>query len=867
MRAERDGLVKRVFPELRQRFRDRRVHVVDIDLRWGITQEQSERGETLPICLAEIERCRPYFIVLLGERYGWVLDELPAALLNDQPWLAAFSGRSVTELEIVHGILNDPTLASRAFFYFRDPRYIQTLPPEQQQDFVAESSESAAKLQRLKDRIRLSGLPLRENYPDPEALCAAAIEDLGRVIEREFPSAELGSAEEENELHEWYAESKRRLFSGRTSELAALDRILTRQPARVVVRGSAGVGKSALLAQWLLLRQLNHPEIEVVSAFVGASSRSMDWKEVLGFLISRLLRLPEIARASPRGGDDGLLSDFYEALVSAAAQSPKLLIVDGIDYFTDRYAAEALLWLPDKLPESVSIVLSVGSDFSLDALEQRGYKILDVAPLSTAERQQFAADYLASFGKSLSQQNLDQLIYHDCAGLPLFLRSVLESLRLRADFASLEARIDDHLSSRNLRELYGKILAGLEEDFENERPGLVRETLTLLWAARSGLAESELRDLLGEGTEPLPHARWSPVRIALEGSLVNRSGLLSFAHEPLRTAVHARYFQSNRQSDVLDVLSEYSKKLGRSSSSPEFYTRSYAEQERAVHRRLGEYFCPVHAASTFNLSLRALDEGLEQLVKGHAWPDLYERLRSRWFLGQAWKTSPTILAKVWREIETHSAYRIVDAFRESLEQPGSHPASDSCLANLLEATGHVEEATRFRYSAVQQAEDDPIAIAAGFAARGDEALRAGQPDFAVKCYLSARQEYDRFFREFGSLPGVDRSMIACLLRIVDIGLSGYPIDGIELLLAEAEQYCGLGPDWPKVQMAKARLALSNNDLEAARIQAEGCAEASRQQRDFATLQAALSLLAKIYGRTGQQAAVIRVLRERERLPK
>jgi hypothetical protein len=54
--AERDLLIKRVFPELRRRARARFVEVIGVDLRWGITEEDSEKGETLPICLREIER-------------------------------------------------------------------------------------------------------------------------------------------------------------------------------------------------------------------------------------------------------------------------------------------------------------------------------------------------------------------------------------------------------------------------------------------------------------------------------------------------------------------------------------------------------------------------------------------------------------------------------------------------------------------------------------------------------------------------------------------------------------------------------------------------------------------------------------------
>ena len=59
MHPERDELVKRVFPQLRRMCVERGVSWSEVDLRWGISEEQSERGEVLPICLAEIERCPP----------------------------------------------------------------------------------------------------------------------------------------------------------------------------------------------------------------------------------------------------------------------------------------------------------------------------------------------------------------------------------------------------------------------------------------------------------------------------------------------------------------------------------------------------------------------------------------------------------------------------------------------------------------------------------------------------------------------------------------------------------------------------------------------------------------------------------------
>jgi telomerase protein component 1 len=66
MHAERDYLVRMVFPELKERCRKRHIQLVDVDLRWGVTEEQAEGGGALDICLDEIDSCRPYFLGLLG---------------------------------------------------------------------------------------------------------------------------------------------------------------------------------------------------------------------------------------------------------------------------------------------------------------------------------------------------------------------------------------------------------------------------------------------------------------------------------------------------------------------------------------------------------------------------------------------------------------------------------------------------------------------------------------------------------------------------------------------------------------------------------------------------------------------------------
>src|SRR4051794_25439414 len=114
MHAEREQLVKHVFPQIRKLCERRGVTWGEVDLRWGITEEQKSEGKVLSVCLAEIRNCRPFFLGILGERYGWVPDEVTPDLTEREPWLAEQGSCSVTELEILYGVLDNPEMAGHA---------------------------------------------------------------------------------------------------------------------------------------------------------------------------------------------------------------------------------------------------------------------------------------------------------------------------------------------------------------------------------------------------------------------------------------------------------------------------------------------------------------------------------------------------------------------------------------------------------------------------------------------------------------------------------------------------------------------------------------------------------------------------------
>jgi len=75
--AERNALQEIVFPKLRAFCEARNARFQPVDLRWGVSSEASLDQQTMSICLDELARCqevspKPNFIILLGERYGWI---------------------------------------------------------------------------------------------------------------------------------------------------------------------------------------------------------------------------------------------------------------------------------------------------------------------------------------------------------------------------------------------------------------------------------------------------------------------------------------------------------------------------------------------------------------------------------------------------------------------------------------------------------------------------------------------------------------------------------------------------------------------------------------------------------------------------
>ena len=114
--GERDAIRRLVAPALDAALASLGARVELQDLRWGVdttaaVDDEQAHQQVLDVCLREIDRCRPLFVGLIGDRFGWVppRPRLEAAaaragITRGLP-LGVADGLSVTALEFWHGAL------------------------------------------------------------------------------------------------------------------------------------------------------------------------------------------------------------------------------------------------------------------------------------------------------------------------------------------------------------------------------------------------------------------------------------------------------------------------------------------------------------------------------------------------------------------------------------------------------------------------------------------------------------------------------------------------------------------------------------------------------------------------------------------
>lgn len=515
LEEERRHLVTDAFPRLRQDCAERGVAFTEINLRWGITDEEARAYEVLRVCLEEIDRCSaypPFFVGIIGDRYGWIPEDSDwanAQLVDEN--LPGFSqrhrGKSITELEIQFGVLERAAMHSSAFFFLMEER--GHLEPAQQQ---------------LRQAIRNSGIAYRDNIQSARELSDWLVHDLTAEVEKRFPKvARPTRAAQILKAQQTHTQNLARVFVGREDLIeVCVSNVMDGTP--MCVHGPSGSGKSALLAAVANVIEKSDTALPVFIHHVGAGDARgrVDWMACL-FDWARTLNLSELATPGTSAEIQAQLPVLLRALESGGRV---VLILDGIDQLDDGQDVDD--WMPQVLPGCVSWIVSTTSKTQAAALDRRSWKLSDVPPLGDAIAGDLIKASLGRYRKQLTPAQLNKCVAHPMAATPLFLKVLCEELRVDATHETIEQRVDSLLASRDVPAIFEFMLQRIERTYGTEAVGI----LSLIGLAKHGVSEPELRAVLG--LRP-----WDVHRVMLMTSpyLSSHQGLISPFHEGLRSAL------------------------------------------------------------------------------------------------------------------------------------------------------------------------------------------------------------------------------------------------------------------------------------------------------------------------------------------
>lgn len=598
MEEERNALVK-MFRGLKIEANRRNVELTLIDLRWGVTEEEARRGKVLSVCLNEIEHSHPFFIGLLGSRYGYAPEmseiEKNPELKERYPWVVEdiSDGLSITEMEMEYGVLRNTTDIDAAFFIKQ-----------------SDSLDDNPRLTSLKTKIRNQKQYPVADYSTIEQLCQQAEDELRRILDKHFPETEITPLDRERTAQRAYINSCHTNYLKRQSYFDIIDDFVHSDERNLVLTGDSGVGKSALLANWVKENE-NNDDFNLFYHFVGNSFSDNNYEDILRHLCDEI---NELYHFEKRDNNKGIIEEANDLLNVVAVQEKRLIIViDGINQIATRTNEKLLLWLPAANDKVKFLFSTLKDDETMHVFELRNYRVETVMPLSSKEREHFVVGYLGNYGKRLSESQLRRIVDDPENTNTLVLKSLLDELICFGSYEYLDSRIEYYLSAPSITDFFDRVLTRMEDDY-SANGDLVRRTLILIAISERGLSEDELLAILGSR-----QLDWHLFFCAFYNHFVVKNGLITFSHQYVASAVENRYH-----------ITDESKTASFRQEIVSFFSTGHNEDKSVTDRCISEL--------------------AHQYYKLADWKNLYRILLSLEAFEYYYDTDQSLLGTYWRAL-------------------------------------------------------------------------------------------------------------------------------------------------------------------------------------------------------------------------
>lgn len=606
MNKERDALV-RVFPRIIDLCKERGVEFIPLDLRWGITEEAAKEGRVIETCLREIDDSRPFFIGIVGNRYGWSpsesdLGDFADDLKRKYPWIenAIKNGMSITEMEMQHAILmrsDEENVKMNAAFYLRSDKMCVEDSFKEKPGSVEEQ-----KLNKLIQTIKSQKRFAAKSYDSPEGFANMVLEDVEVFLDREFPIELLSR-------HKWDVRKYERILEEKSESMIPLTRYDSQINAwkdgktkqNFLITGYSGRGKSYLLAsivkklrekgEKLVFFDFSEQEDNTIRSaeyitrelliLMGVDEKRLERRGDIGCLFSLVwliikvfftgivgvfrAALGDMGKAGNAMGENlvSAMSSFESSeVVSNTKHLLKLLkknpdtvlyiVIDNIDDMTNDDINLLDLFREVK---QLRLICSASTNTKAHLYIQNldNFDSLKVENLDYTQASAYVNNYLAKYGKALDEkgEQCNRLLQSGVAGNVQFLSYILN---LMVRFGSYE-KIDEYITELSVvkdeKALYSLLLKNIFSQCRTSADlELTRNVLMACAVVKDGLSENEILEIFKPKT-----MEWSLLRPYIFSMCKNKGNLMKL-HSGLCRSLLLGTFADKAQS-VKNTVGEY----------------------------------------------------------------------------------------------------------------------------------------------------------------------------------------------------------------------------------------------------------------------------------------------------------------------
>ena len=494
MQNERDVLNQDVFPLIKGRLEKLGINFTIVDLRWGITKEDQIKNNVIDLCLGEIEHCKPYFIGLIGNRYGWCPDKYEDDILLKYPFINDNKDKSVTELEMILGALAAQN-KERCFFYFKDKCLFDN----------ATNDGKDKQLKELKEKVTEQKIS-NHTYTSFDEFKEQVINDLTMAIEEDYPSEESTSFIKQSAYLN-LTESKyvNRLFF--TAQAIDMLTYAENNHVAVMAYSKDPIGKSTVFTHLINSKK----DVDKIIINLKADT-NLRYFPAYGLykLIEKGLNdigielvdyeetpVPELT-ISFETYSLALLSNLRKNLYSLKLDRPLYILINDVDLLFDNDISQAFirhfLFDDQKLPNNLYVVLTSNSEKQTRMME---HIMMGEMHPDTFGSKDFFKDYLAKFAKKID----DEILNNASKSLTFIdYKLIADYLIYYCNYSSYQQSATKLVSKNNTNEILMFILEDFLSKLSPKCASLFAEILIRLTIFEIGMSENMIFDSYNKDT-------------------------------------------------------------------------------------------------------------------------------------------------------------------------------------------------------------------------------------------------------------------------------------------------------------------------------------------------------------------------------